>query len=154
MWGGTKNMSLYNSSKWVKQQHPKLWKMNAFIFNLNLNSCVLSCCSHVWLFVTLWAVASQAPLSMGFSRQEYWSGLPFPPPGDLLDPGIKPKSPALQVDSLLLSPWRRIYISLFYIKNLGLWDFPSGLVVENLSANAGVTGLIHGLGSSHIPQRS
>ena len=40
-------------------------------------------CTHVWLFATLWAVAHQAPLSMGFSRQEYWSGLPFPPPGDL-----------------------------------------------------------------------
>ena len=43
---------------------------------------------------TLWAVALQAPLSMGFPRQEYWSGLPFPLPGDLLDPGIEPMSPA------------------------------------------------------------
>ena len=42
--------------------------------------------------VTPWTVARQAPLSMGFSRQEYWSGLPFPPPGDLPDPGIKPRS--------------------------------------------------------------
>ena len=52
----------------------------------------------VRLFVTLWAVAHQAPLSMGFSRQEYWSGWPYPPPGDLPDPGIKPmflSSPAL-----------------------------------------------------------
>ena len=46
-------------------------------------------------------VARQAPPSMGFSRQEYWSGLPFPSPGDLPDPGIKPRSPALQADSLL-----------------------------------------------------
>ena len=46
-------------------------------------------------------VAYQAPLSMGFSRQEYWSGLPFSSPGDLPDPGIKPRSPALQADSLL-----------------------------------------------------
>ena len=46
----------------------------------------------VWLFVTLWTVARQAPLSLGFSRQEYWSGLPSPPPGDLMDPGIKPSS--------------------------------------------------------------
>ena len=44
--------------------------------------------SHVWLFVTLWTVACQAPLSMGLSREEYWSGLPWPPPGDLPDPGI------------------------------------------------------------------
>ena len=48
-----------------------------------------------------WTVACQAPLSMGFSRQEYWSGLPFPPPGDLPDPGIEPGSPALQAESLL-----------------------------------------------------
>ena len=56
--------------------------------------------SHVWLFVIPWTVAFQAPLSMGFSRQEYWSGLPFPSPGDLSDPGIEPRSPALQADSL------------------------------------------------------
>ena len=48
---------------------------------------------------TPWTVAHQAPLSMGFSRQEYWSGLPFPSPGDLLDPGIEPRSLALQADS-------------------------------------------------------
>ena len=47
-----------------------------------------------------WIVACQAPLSMGFSRQEYWSGLPFPSPEDLSDPGIKPRSPALQADDL------------------------------------------------------
>ena len=51
--------------------------------------------SHVRPFVTPWTVACQAPLSMEFSRQEYWSGLPFPSPGDLSDPGIKPMSPAL-----------------------------------------------------------
>ena len=50
---------------------------------------MLSC---VQLFVTPWTVAHQASLSMGFSRQEYWSELPFPPPGDLLDPGIEPAS--------------------------------------------------------------
>ena len=50
---------------------------------------LLSCFSHVRLFVTLWTVARQAPLSMGFSRQEYWSGLPFSPPGDLPDPRIE-----------------------------------------------------------------
>ena len=49
---------------------------------------------------TPWTVAHQAPLSVGFSRQEHWSGLPFPSPGDLPDPGIEPRSPALQPDSL------------------------------------------------------
>ena len=53
--------------------------------------CVLSC---VWCFVTPWTVACQAPLSMEFSRQEYWSGLPSPTPGDLPDPGMEPESPA------------------------------------------------------------
>ena len=53
---------------------------------------MLSHFSHVQLFVTLWTVALQAPLSLGCSRQEYWSGLPRPPPGDLPDPGIKPAS--------------------------------------------------------------
>ena len=59
--------------------------------------------SRVRFFATLWAIALQAPLSMGFSRQEYWSGLPCLPPGDLPDPGIEPASPvapALQADSL------------------------------------------------------
>ena len=51
--------------------------------------------------VILWTVAHQAPLSIGFFRQEYWSGLPFPSPGDLPDPGIEPRSSALQADSLL-----------------------------------------------------
>ena len=53
--------------------------------------------SHVCLFATAWTVARQAPLSMGFPKQEYWSGLPFTLPGDLPNPGIEPTSPTLQV---------------------------------------------------------
>ena len=60
--------------------------------------------SHVRLFATLWTVAHQASLSIGFSRQEYWSGLPFPSPGDLPNPGIEPRSPALKADSLPSEP--------------------------------------------------
>ena len=60
--------------------------------------------SPVQLFVTPWTVAYQAPLSMEFSRQGYWSGLPFPSPGDLPNPGIKPRSPALQADALPSEP--------------------------------------------------
>ena len=56
---------------------------------------MLSCFIRVRLFVTPWTVANQAPLSMGFSRQEYWSGLPFPTPGDLPDLEMEPVSPAL-----------------------------------------------------------
>jgi len=62
---------------------------------------LLSC---VRLFATPWTVAYQGPLSMAFSRQEYWSGLPFPSPGDLPDTGIKPRSPSLQADALLSEP--------------------------------------------------
>ena len=65
----------------------------------------------VQLFVTPWTVARQAPLSMGFSRQEYWSRLPFPPPRDLLHPGIEPQSPTLQADSLPTEPPEKTYVS-------------------------------------------
>ena len=78
--------------------------------------------------MTSWTVAYQAPLSMGFSRQEYWSGLPFPSPGDLPDPGIEPRSPALQADSLPSDPpgtspgrwgevqWGGMYVHLWLIR--------------------------------------
>ena len=63
--------------------------------NLHLWECMRLCVLIlVWLFATLWTVAHQAPLPMGFSKQEYWSGLPFPPPRDLYNPGIEPRSPA------------------------------------------------------------
>ena len=60
--------------------------------------------SPVQLFVTPWTVTYQAPWSIGFSRQEYWSGLPFPSPGDLPNPGIKTGSPALHTDALPSEP--------------------------------------------------
>ena len=60
--------------------------------------------SRVRLFATPWTVAHQAPPSMGFSRQEYWSGLPFPAPGDRPNPGIEPGSPALLADALPSEP--------------------------------------------------
>ena len=60
--------------------------------------------SLVWLFATPWTVAYQAPLPLEFSRREYWSGLPFPFPGDLPNPGIEPWSPGLQADALLSEP--------------------------------------------------
>ena len=63
-------------------------------------SSVAKTCQTIEILQTM---ACQAPLSIGFPRREYWSGLPFPSPGNLPDPGIKPRSPALQVDSLLLS---------------------------------------------------
>ena len=78
--------------------------------------CVHVCAlSRVRLIAIPWTVARQAPLCMEFSRQEYWSGLPFPPPGDLPQPGIEPRSPALAGDSLPLchlgNPVYVLYIS-------------------------------------------
>ena len=85
--------------------------------------------SSVWLFATPWTVAYQAPPSMGFSRQEYWSGLPFPSPGDLPDPGIEPGSPTSRADVLTSEPpgkplkWQRTlanYLSEFWLA-AGTW---------------------------------
>ena len=90
------------------QKHAKQQQQNVLTCKIVNSSKSYGCVygqslSHILLFATPWTVAHQAPLSMGFSRQESWSGLPCPPPGDLPDPGIEPESPALQVDSLPLS---------------------------------------------------
>ena len=81
--------------------------LTTLLMEIFMHACMLICFSHVLVFVTLWNVAHQAPLSMGFSRQEYWSGLPCLPPGDPPDPGIKPASltsPALAGKFLTTSP--------------------------------------------------
>ena len=76
--------------------------------------------SRVWLLATPWTVAHQAPPSMGFSRQESWSGLSVPSPGDLLDPGIEPTSPALRADALTSEPWGKPHLLLYLRKYLFL----------------------------------
>ena len=73
------------------------------MFDTQIGACMLSCFNRVQLFANVWTVARQASLSMEYSRQEYWNGLPCPSPRNLPNPGIKPKSPALQADSLPLS---------------------------------------------------
>ena len=89
---GKDRLSLYGLNKdtlaysQVEEQGPLKVKMKSL--------------SHVRLFATPWTVDYQAPPSMEFSRQECWSGLPFPSPGDLSNPGIEPRSPALQADAL------------------------------------------------------
>ena len=86
-----------------------------FFSSISLNMISLACmhaCSVTSIVsdsATLWTVACHAPLSMGFSRQEYWSGLPCPPPRYLPNSGTEPGSPALQADSLLLSHWGSWY---------------------------------------------
>ena len=81
------------------------------LFLLYLLACMLSHFSHVWLFATLWAVDCQSLLSMGFSRQEYWSKLPCPPPGDHPDPGIESASPALAGGFFTTSATREAHLS-------------------------------------------
>ena len=118
---------------------------------------VLVAQSRVQLFVTPRTAAHQAPLSMGLSRQEYWSGLPFPSPRDLPDPGSESQSPALQTDSLPSDPpgkppsdgscllhfppakdgSRRGVSLLGFLKKKKKWDFPGGPVVKNPPSNAG-----------------
>ena len=74
--------------------------------------------SRVRLFATSWTVAHQAPPPMGFSRQEYWSGLPFPSPGDLPHPGIELRSPTLQADALTSEPNGSPYLIWVIIKQI------------------------------------
>ena len=90
-----------------------IWKLNTRLFILTRskwrNSTFIKWVkvkplSRARLFATLWTVTHQAPLSMGFSRQDYWSGLPFPSPGDLPNPGIEARSPALLADALTSEP--------------------------------------------------
>ena len=79
----------------------------AYVYRVYIACAVLSCFSNIWFFATPWTITHQAPLSIGLSKQEYWSGLPCPPPGDLPDPGTEvtsPRSLASQVDSLPLAP--------------------------------------------------
>ena len=85
-------LHIFTEDAWYSTAHPHStrWKKESH--------------SVVWDSATSWTVAHQAPLSMGFSRQENWSGLPFPSPGDLLKPGIDPGSPSLQADSLPCEP--------------------------------------------------
>ena len=97
----------------------------------------LSLSLYCLVFVTPWTEGHQAPLSMGFSRQEYWSGLPFPSPGDLPDPRIEPLSPELLVDSLLLSHQRCLGLNLpnCKIKETRIDDFKVSEELEKMSKN-------------------
>ena len=80
--------------------------------------------SRVQLFATLWTIAYQAPSSMGFSRQEHWSGLPFPSPGDLPDPEVKPESLALQADAITSEPPGKL-LRISELKWTGMGEFNS-----------------------------
>ena len=96
------SIKVFSNESALRIRWPKYWSFsfsishsNEFSGLINVQFSSVQSLSHVWLFVTLWTVAYQVSLSMGSSRQEYQSGLPFPSPGDHPDPGIKPRSPAL-----------------------------------------------------------
>ena len=105
-------LSLLDTVKFFRNSDLIFWFKFFLSYLKNHSACMLSCCGRVWLSVILWAVAHQAPLSMEFSRQEYWSGLPCPPPGDLPDPGIKPVS--------LMSP----ALAAGFFTNSATWEAP------------------------------
>ena len=90
--------------------------------------------SRVRLFATPWTEASQAPPSMGFSRQEYWTGLPFPSPEDLPNSGIKPGSPALQADTLLSKPIGASLVAQRVKQLPAMREAPRSLIYFNLFA--------------------
>ena len=97
-----------NYCSWSISSYPRVFSLQACplefkLFSPSTSACLQNCFSHVWFFVTLWTIAHKPPQSMESSRQEYWSEQPFPPPGDLPNPGIEPTSPALQAGSLPLS---------------------------------------------------
>ena len=85
------------------------WLSQLPIYYVSVPARMLGC---VRLSATLWTVARQTTLSTGFPKQQYWSGLPFPPLGELSDPGIEPGSPELQVDFLPLNHWGNPFMSL------------------------------------------
>jgi len=100
-----------------------LCKNQGFLSNTPTYACVLSHFSHVWLFATLLTVAHQVPLSMGFSRQEYWSGLPCPPAGDLPDPGTELASllsPALASRFFTSSATWEAHVYIYVCKNVSV----------------------------------
>ena len=112
----------FQATRSVRCPHGTVWRV-----------CMLGYFSCVRVFATPWTVVSQARLPMGFSRQEYWSGLPCPPLGNLPDPGIKPitpASPAMQADSLPLSHlgslyhYGEIFIYLIRLPLMDIWLFP------------------------------
>ena len=122
-----------------------LWQNNTIVTKSDLlKTCVLICFSHVWLLVTLWTVAHQAPLSKGFSRQEYWSRWPFSSPGGLLDPGTESKSPTLQADFLLSEPPG---------KWLNMWSFslwPGNIQVQVQFSRSVVSNSLQLHGLEHV----
>ena len=118
LWRGSHSFNIETIT--MRFQHPYCFSfLSLFLLIFKVKVKSLSC---VWLFETPWTVAYQAPPSMGFPRQEYWNGLPFPSPGDLPDPEIEPGSPALEADTLTSEPpgmgWIKIVTKATHVRNI------------------------------------
>ena len=105
--------------------------LNFRVYLLIIGPCVYQSLSHVRPFATPWTVACRGRLSTGFARQEYWSGLPDPSPGDLSDPRVNPSSPALQAESIIWATSSAIVINILLLSvTLWIWWF---LITPSLS---------------------
>ena len=107
---------MFHFKKWYDTTFTDLINILSYDIRVSLHVFMLSPFSHVWLFATLWTTALQASLSMGFSRQEYWSGLPCPPQGNLPDPGIELTSllsPVLASEFFTISAiWEALFVNI------------------------------------------
>ena len=115
------NVRLAPNSSWISPSGPFTTIGNSVVPSKYVRACVVSCYSCVWLFGVLWTVVHQAPLSLGCFRQEYWSGLPCPPPGDLPDSGIESAS--------LMSP----ALAGVFFPTSTTWEFYSPVVFSHQS---------------------
>ena len=133
LWGiylGAESLHLIETLLSHVRNHPTIFQSSCTIlqqfipstmyggFNFSTSFCCFQSLSRVQLFATPWTVSRQAPLSMGFSRQEYWSGLPFPSPGDVPDPGIEPTCPALAGRFLTAEPPGKPQVMVYSFLNL------------------------------------
>ena len=135
------------------------WQVTGTTQSLDYHTSMLSCFSHVPLFATLWTLAHQALLSLGFSRQENWSGLLFLPPGDLPDPGIELMSltsPAVagrffttSATSVIANIWYNTYY-LSLLKTLWKWKAPSCLSLTEGNKSL-ILSLFSSVHASHCP---
>ena len=120
----------YNQAFFIQKNYPL--KMKSDSVHVSMLKVKVRLLSHVRLFVTQWTVAYQAPPSVGFSRQEYWSELPFPSPGDLPNPGIEPRSPELQADALPSEPPGKQCYSFLFSHPLFLPLFPCWDIISRV----------------------
>ena len=111
--------------------HHCLWRIPTQTLDLELDQLLLHALSRIWLFVVARTVAHQSPLSMAFSRQEHWSGLPFPSPGDFPNPGIKTESPVFLHRQVCFFLLLLFVCFVFFLTTVTTWDYKESWVLKN-----------------------